>query len=598
VSGLIRRLIPQTDSTVSVVSGLAGSVTETLHSWLGARPPSVGGFGAVSDGATNDAVAFQAAVDASTAWSLAAITGTAGSACVGGGILDLSHTALGILIGASIKVTNSKLIVQGPCRINVSAGVVGFLFTYAGSHDHSGVVFRNVDFVGGATAIDIGLNSDTMPVTIEHCSFINQTVASIKTGNNGFWVDISKCRFSGNAISIWHHGTSADGLNIERCVFEYNSDFDILIDNGANVASIIGNDFIGNLKSPAASAANIKIDTTVAQTGSHSIISRNKFGPESRVAGNIILVSGANPLIGCNISNNSPMGFDSSAPGGAIKIVGTALQGCFIHDNVLVYSSLFDAASTEVNDANAGQNRVGPNYFIPYEFSSAHRGDFTISEFSELAPWQKSNLLAWSRYVNDAGNFTYTNATPTYMTSTDENGVANNATSLIATSAANAIRINTLNTNNVQQKYTFTCWLKLAVASQVTFSATRAGNAAFSKVFNIGTVFQRVVIEFYQTYYAAGNPYVVDLLIPNGATVTLGGVCCVPGRDAGDLRKTPTATEFAGGIVKASAAPVAGYIYWPANTVFHHSAPAVGTTRGWVATTSGNPPTPVAMAVL
>jgi hypothetical protein len=536
---------------------------------------------------TNDSSGIQTAITESFSPTLAAISGTGGSAVVGGGALLLAASALAKRIGASINVTKSKIVIRGPARLNIDTGVTALLWNYIGSSDKSGVVFEYIDFVGGAIAADIGTNSDAMPAAFWKCSFLNQTTASIKIGNNGYWVDISRCRFSGNAKGVWHNGSAADGVNIERSVFIYNAGYDIYLSNGANVCSIINNDFVGNLS---ASPVNIRIDTTTAQTGAYSTIERNKFGPEGRVSGNMIEINGTNPLIGAKIINNPVASFDSSVVGAFIKLVGgVPLRGCTIENNNLEYCRLFDPSGSEATNGLNGQNKLGPNYFYPIQYGNVNRGDFDVLDYGEPLTTQKTNIFTWSRYVNAGAYFTYTNATPSYMTATDENGVANNATSVLATAVGNVIRVNSLDTNSTQKQYTLAIWCKLDVAGTVSFSASRGADYAFNVQQSIGTAWQRVVIEFEQTYLAAGFPYVFDIVIPNGSTITLGGVCCVPGRDVGDLRAMLNFKEYLYGVYGTSAPGSA--IYWSAGTVIKNSAPAVGQPKGWVCTVAGNPGT-------
>ena len=177
------------------------------------------------------------------------------------------------------------------------------------------------------------------------------------------------------------------------------------------------------------------------------------------------------------------------------------------------------------------------------------------------------------------------------MTATDENGISNNATTVLATSANNVIRINAVNTNNQQKFYTFTIWCKLDTAGEVTFSAMRGSNYAFNQTITISTDWQRIAIPFYQTYLATGNPYVMDITIPNGRTITLGGVCCVPGRDVGDLYKSNQVTERFGLGMFASASPSTAAGYLRAGMRATNSAPAVGQPKGWLCTVAGNPGT-------
>lgn len=224
-------------------------------------------------------------------------------------------------------------------------------------------------------------------------------------------------------------------------------------------------------------------------------------------------------------------------------------------------------------------------------YSELIRGNFAYRDWVEPQPWDKLNVLAWSRFINSGGDFTYSNATPSYLTAIDENGIANNATTVTATAANNYIRINQINTNNQQKFYTFTLWLKLNAAGDIAISALRGSDYAFNQSFNVGTAWQRIAIEFYQTYFAAGSPYTLDITIPNGAVVTLGGGCCVPGRDVGDLFKTNQVTERFGLGLFGSASPSTAAGYSPAGRRVFHSAPAVGQPKGWVCTVAGNPGT-------
>lgn len=568
------------DATGSTVRGLDDKLAEFV---------SVKDFGAVGDGVADDTAAIQAAID-SLPQGVDVTVATGVSQTTGGGVLFFP--AGSYRITANLNITKKKVRIVGPARLILSAGVTGFAFQYAGSNAHSGCVIENLDFVGGAIGIDIGDQAVPIPVAIYNCTFTTQTTAGVKVGQYGYCNTIRDSLFSGCNYGIWSSGQASDGLLIDHNVFEHNTNYDIYVQNN-NTFRITNNTFVLNKKSPASDAANIYVDTTSSsETGGYTVIANNKFGPEGRTTGNCIVFTGTTGAITGVVIENNSLHFFSGNTNFAIKVVNKNIRGWTVAGNTLTYCSLFDS-SAMYTSGTTQDNRIENNALIAgtVGYSQLLRGNFTYTDWIEPQPWDKLNILNWSRFINSGADFTYSNATPSYMTATDENGIANNATTVLATAANNYIRINQLNTNRQQKFYTFSLWLKLDVAGDVFIRASRASDYAFSQTFNVGTSWQRITIEFYQTYFAAGFPYTLDITIPNGSTVTLGGVCCVPGRDVGDLFKTNQITERFGLGLFSSALPSVAGGYSPAGRRVFNSAPAVGQPKGWICTVAGNPGT-------
>lgn len=558
-------------------------------------------FGARGDGSTDDSTAVQAAIDAATQWSLVTLRTAGGSSeIVGGGMVDLPTTTSSYLLNSQINITQSKLRLRGPARINLATGITGFAFDFIGSSDKSWIWFEDLDFVGGAIGVNIGDNANPMPCHIYNCKFVNQTTAGVKMGASGAAVTIRDSLFTGCNYGVWMVGQAADRTLIDHNFFIYNDNYDIYVENN-NTFSITNNDFVSNFK--ASTPVNVYISIGAStETGAYSDIRANKFGPEGRTSGYCIALVGTSSGASNGIAiENNTLHFDSAATGAeAIFISGVQMMANTVRNNSLAYCALFDYA-TQANGVFQGGNDVSGNVIIAGTTpSELMRGNFVYDEYIEPPTQQKYNILAYSRYVDSAADFTYTNATPSYMTATDENGVANNATTALATNASNTIRIDAIDTNNQQKFYTLSLWLKLDVAGIVTFALYRGSEYAIYKQVTIGTAYQRVCFPFYQTYFATGNPYVFDLTIPNGATVTLGGVCCVPGRDVGDLRKTDVTTEIFGLGLYSSASPDTAVdpIYWGTPAIAFNSAQTVGQPVGWALTVAGVPGTWVALANL
>lgn len=577
-------------AAVAYIPAGTGAVATNVQAKL-RETVSVRDFGAVGDGVTDDTAAIQAAID-SLPQGVDVTVAVGVSQTTGGGIL--SFPAGSYKITANLNITKKKVRIVGPARLVLDAGVTGFAFQYVGSNAHSGCVIQNLDFVGGAIGIDIGDQAVPIPVAIQNCMFAAQTTAGVKVGQYAYGNTIRDSLFSGCNYGVWSSGQASDGLLIDHNVFEHNTNYDVYVQNN-NTLRITNNTFVLNKKSPAANAANIYIDTGASsETGSYTVIANNKFGPEGRTAGNCIYITGTTGAIqGVSIENNSLHFYPGGAtPYYAIKVNSKGILGWRVTGNTLAYCSLFDSSTMQTSSATR-DNVIENNATIAgtTNYSELIRGNFTYKDWVEPQPWDKLNALAWSRFINSGGDFTYSNATPSYMTAIDENGIANNATTVTATAANNYIRINQLNTNNQQKFYTFTLWLKLSAAGDVLISALRGSDYAFNQSFNVGTAWQRIAIEFYQTYFAAGFPYTLDITIPNGAVVTLGGVCCVPGRDVGDLFKTNQVTERFGLGLFSSASPSTAAGYSPAGRRVFHSAPAVGQPKGWICTVAGNPGT-------
>jgi hypothetical protein len=578
-------------AAVAYVPAGAGAVATNVQAKLRERV-SVKDFGAVGDGVTDDTAAIQAAIDSVSQATDVTLVNGGGAQTVGGGEVLFPPTDQGYKITSNINVTKKKIRLIGPAKLILSAGVTGFAFQYTGSNAHSGCVISGLDFIGGDVGVDIGDQAMPIPVGIYNCMFVNQASAGVRIGQYGYGTTICDSVFNNCNYGIWSYGQASDVLLVDHNVFQYSGSYDIYVQNN-NTFRITNNDFVLNQKSPVSSQANIYVDTTTSsETGGYSVISQNKFGPEGRTGGNCIVFSGiSGAVVSVVIRNNTFHYFSQATTNYAIKVSNKAMRGWTVADNSLVLCSIVDGSSVTTN-AFTRDNLIENNasIFGNSGYSQILRSGFQYVDSIEPQPWDKLNILAWSRFINSGADFTYSNATPSYMTAVDENGIANNATTAIATSASNYIRINQLNTNNQQRFYAFTVWIKLDVAGDVRIQANRSTNYAFDQTFTVGTSYQRIAIEFYQTYYASGNPYVVDITIPNGATITLGGVCCVPGRDVGDLFKTNQVTERYGLGMFASASPSVA-MYSPAGRRVFNSAPAVGSPKGWVCTVAGAPGT-------
>lgn len=576
------------------------SLTKVSYSMIEGAYINVRDYGAVGDGVTDDSAAIQAALNAVPQWTNVSTTPVPGnSQSVGGGVLYFPPTSAGYRIATTINVTKTVVKFVGPARLYIDPSVTAFLYNYVGASAKTGVVFERLDFTGGNIGVSVGNQNVWAPASFYNCSFVNQDTAGISIGAGNFSCVVRDCLFTGCNYGVYSIGQASDNLLIDHCTFIYNDNFDIYISEN-NTFTVRSCNFVGNQLTPAADAANIFISMdSSTETGGYSSIIGNKFGQEGRTAGYCIYVTGTSAArLTALVVRDNLMHFESTTSiGHGIKLNNVNAYGLVVENNSLTYCQLIDYSTSNTTERN-GENVIGENSVITGgSWSQLLRGNYNILDHIEPPTFNKYNLLKYSRYINSGGDFTYTNATPSYMTATDENGVANNATTVLATAANNLIRYNSLETNNQQKFYSLSVWMKLSSAGSVTFVINRAGNYVLSRPINVGTDWQRVTIEFYQTYLSSGNPYTFDLTIPNGATITLGGVCMVAGRDAGDLRRSDTTVEFPGGRIQAAASPVAG-INWRVGDIAYENTPVVGQPIGWMCTVAGNPGTWVALANL
>lgn len=550
-------------------------------------------YGVVADGVTDDLAAAQAALNAATQWAAVPITGTAGSEVVGGAVVVFPSTSAGIRLSGSLTCP-PKVVIGGPCRFVLDAGVTGFNLDRAVGSDKTWVRFDDVAFTGGAIGVDVGYNTTGIPALFQACKFVNQTTAGIKVGNTSFAVGVRDSVFTGCNYGLWNAGTSNDMMQIDHCVFLYNSNYDIYIQS-ANVFRVTNNDFVGNQKATLADRVNLYVEVpTGSEAGSYSVIENNKFGQEGRTDGNCIRfvsTSGTGTLTSCSIQNNL-MQFESSASGKyAIKATTVRFAGVTIAKNSLTYCDVIDPAG-QVTDTAAGQLRIEDNWWAAGpQYAQIGRGSFELTEAREPDSQDKFNLLQYGRIINSGADFVLSNLTPSYLTAADERGIAANATTLTATAANNLLRINSFPTDNQQRHYSFSVWCKLDVAGDVTFRATRGSDAAFNRIVRVGTAYQRLTFDFHQTYLAAGLPYVMEVVIPNGAVMTVGSLALVPGRDVGDLfvHATATVKQRHGLVYTAASVPTAGY--FPVGATAFSTAPTPGLGAGWINTAAGSPGT-------
>jgi len=576
------------------------SLTKVSYSMIEGAVINVLDYGAVGDGVTDDSAAIQAALNAVPQWTNVSTTPVPGnSQSVGGGVLYFPPTSAGYRIATAIDVTKTVVKFVGPARLYIDPGVTAFLYNYVGASAKTGVVFERLDFTGGNVGVNIGDQNVWAPASFYNCTFVNQDTAGISIGAGGFSCVIRDCLFTGCNYGVYSIGQASDNLLIDHCTFIYNDNYDIYIYNN-NTFTVRSCNFVGNQLTPASDAANIFISMdSSTETGGYSSIIGNKFGQEGRTEGYCIYVTGTTSArLTALVVRDNLMHFESTTSVGyGIKLNNVNAYGLVVENNSLTYCQLIDYSTSSTTERN-GENVIGENTVVTGKsWSQLLRGNYNILDHIEPATFNKYNLLKWSRYINDGVSFIYTNATPSYMTATDENGVVNNATTVLATAANNAIRYNSLETNNQQKFYSLSIWMKLDSEGSVSFVINRAGNYVLARSVNVGTDWQRVTIEFYQTYLGAGNPYNFDLTLPDGATITLGGVCLVAGRDVGDLRRSDTTIEYPGGRIQAASSPAAG-INWRVGDIAWENTPVAGQPIGWMCTVAGNSGTWVALANL
>lgn len=572
------------------------SLTKVSYSMIYGAPVSVLDYGAVGDGVTDDSAAIQAAIDAAAAFSNVLVqTTVSGQEAVGGGYVYFPQTANGYKIVTELKIP-VKIRLQGPAKLIGATGVNIFTLTYTGSTTHSMVVVENLDFVAGAIGINVGDQAAAFPLVVQHCKFVNQTSAGIKFGAFAYNLTFRDNLFTGCKYGIWNTGYASDVALIDHNVFIYNSDYDIYIQS-TNTLRITNNDFVGNQKSPASAATNIYFDTgSDADIGGYTVIANNKFGQEGRTAGNCIYFAGTSNQTQAVVIENNLLHFDSSATNAcAIGFGAKQPNGFVIQNNNLLFCALVDY--TNVPLGGFVKNNVFEN--------NASLGVVQLSSITTNAVFvpdlepptsNKYNRIQWSRIINNAF-FSFSNATPSYMTATDENGIANNATTMAATSASNYVRFGGVTFDPQYKTSAMSVWIKLSAAGNVLFNVNRGVNTMCYQIVRVGTAWQRVTFDVTQTVEA--NPLNIEITIPNGATATIGGICVVSGRDVGDLIRSDRMIEYYGSGIQSPASPTTeNAVYAPAGTRVWNSIPTVGQPTGWMCGTAGNPGTWTALANL
>lgn len=542
---------------------------------------------ALANAGTPGAAALQTAIDALPSHSLVPLT-VGGSAVVNApAIIGLYAQRLATRLNIGIKITKSQLVLENGW-LNADDGVTALLWNFVGSSEKSGVLLRRIFIANGAIGLDIGQNADSMPLYMEHGGLFNQTVAGVKTGNFSRNIVLYHTRISGcSGIPILHRGSGADGFDVDKCEIGYNTGpTDILIENAANTMRVRNTLHFGQVSHN----PTVTIDSTVNESGNSCLFEGNKYGPEGRDRGCIFRLRGPNPIIGLSIINNKPFSFEPGPHArGGVLVEGTPLGGFTYEGNEIGYAPEFHPDSTFKTEGSHGENRVN-NFLYPYEVKGpVTRSNFQVMKRVESA--EKENLLHWSRAENSLADYSLTNLDPSYLTETDWQGNATNASKFTAGSGGQGIwQIDVVNTNQVQGFYSFPIWLKMGAAANIGAAMFRGSNYVINRGLRVGTSWERFVFEFYQQYLADGNPYSFQLQIPASSTLYIGDHGLYAGSDPGDFfaYKTPRVKQMGPRQYRADAMPTAGRFRRGAFVI--NSSPDVAGgayVRGWDRLTDG-----------
>jgi hypothetical protein len=452
-----------------------------------------------------------------------------------------------------------------------------------------------IDLYGAGTWGGYAVGND---VLISKCFFYANKDICVHYGKQYTGAVVEKCTFQNNTKSgIVFQGTGTESAKVRDCEFFGNKDWDIIVENvNEGPIWIKNNSFLNN---DASSPGNIlfRASTTSVEVGANIIISDNKFGPESRINGSVMISLGeaaagstSKQMRNIKILNNMMEGYDYVGTRASTGIqVNVPLLNCkFIGNTFENVTKPID--DTAINPATStakaayclGNTVLGNSYRYNYKFqkklaeSRLAFGAYTIDSDIDKPRTPTSSTILF-------GSDPITWATKSHFSTfsdlqTDPFG-GYNAIKFTTDGDVNAGTRSGTFTMPADKQMFFSVWLKSNVEGTIV-NIWMPPSVYPSMPLVLTTTWQRYIFRC----TSVSTPTTASFYI--GHYVNFSNEVYVYGANLLDAEMPYIHCPITGptlgpdGLLYASTAPTTGR--WRRGDKIYHSVPATGSPLGWV----------------